>query len=94
MEFGRATARALAERTGQQLGLIVDTSRNGTGTRVWCNPDGQRTGQQPTTSAGLGDDVDALLWVKPPGESDGDCGIGAGTVSGQFDPDLALSLGG
>lgn len=94
VEFGRATARELADRTGQRLGLVVDTSRNGTGTRVWCNPAGQRTGQPPTSSPGLGDDVDALLWVKPPGESDGDCGIGAGTVSGQFDPDLAVSLAG
>ncbi|KQS54124.1 hypothetical protein ASG36_21060 [Geodermatophilus sp. Leaf369] len=90
--FGRETARALARDTGQQLDLVVDTSRNGTGTRDWCNPDGQRVGAPPTTDPGLGDDVLALLWIKPPGESDGDCGIGAGTVSGQFDPDLAVRL--
>lgn len=90
--FGRETARALAEDTGQQLRLVVDTSRNGTGTREWCNPDGQRVGQPPTTDPGLGEDVPALLWVKPPGESDGDCGVGTGTVSGQFDPDLAVRL--
>lgn len=92
VEFGRATAAELAARTGQQLGLVVDTSRNGTGTVEWCNPADQRLGQAPTTDPGLGPDVDALLWIKPPGESDGDCGTGPGTVAGQFDPALALAL--
>lgn len=94
LDFGRATARVVAGRTGQQLGLVVDTSRNGTGTAQWCNADGQRVGQAPTTDPGLGPDVDALLWIKPPGESDGACGTGAGTVAGQFDPDLAAALTG
>ena len=94
LEFGRATAAELAARTGQQLGLVVDTSRNGAGTTAWCNPADQRLGQAPSTDPGLGPDVDALLWIKPPGESDGDCGTGPGTTAGQFDPALALALGG
>ncbi|SDP39537.1 endoglucanase [Klenkia soli] len=92
VEFGRAAAADLAGRTGQQLGLVVDTSRNGVGTTDWCNPADQRLGQAPTTDPGLGPDVDALLWIKPPGESDGDCGTGPGTVAGQFDPGLAAAL--
>jgi endoglucanase len=73
---------------------VVDTSRNGTGTTQWCNAADQRVGEHPTTDPDLGDDVDALLWIKPPGESDGDCGTGSGTVAGQFDPDLAAALAG
>ncbi|MFC7573319.1 glycoside hydrolase family 6 protein [Klenkia terrae] len=94
LAFGRATAEVVAGRTGQQLGLVVDTSRNGTGTTQWCNAADQRVGDHPTTDPDLGDDVDALLWIKPPGESDGDCGTGSGTVAGQFDPDLAAALAG
>ena len=94
LAFGRATAEVVAGRTGQQLGLVVDTSRNGTGTTQWCNAADQRVGEHPTTDPDLGDDVDALLWIKPPGESDGDCGTGSGTVAGQFDPDLAAALAG
>ncbi|SSC25022.1 1, 4-beta cellobiohydrolase, partial [Klenkia terrae] len=94
LAFGRATAEVVAGRTGQQLGLVVDTSRNGTGTTQWCNAADQRVGEHPTTDPDLGDDVDALLWIKPPGESDGDCGTGSGTVAGEFDPDLAAALAG
>ena len=90
--FGRATALVVAGRTGQQLGLVVDASRNGAGTTAWCNADGQRVGASPTTDPDLGPDVDAVLWIKPPGESDGDCGTGVGTIAGQFDPDLAVAL--
>jgi endoglucanase len=57
---------------------VIDTGRSGAssqaGTRVddWCNPDGQALGEGP----GFVDDgtpLDALLWVKPPAESDGTC---------------------
>lgn len=30
--------------------------------------------------------ADLQLWVKPPGEPDGDCGIGTGTEAGDFSP--------
>jgi endoglucanase len=33
-----------------------------------------------------------LLWIKTPGESDGDCGTGSGTTAGQFVPQLAYNL--
>ena len=69
------------------LNLVVDTSRNGNGSNgEWCDPSGRALGADPTLATG-DDAVDALLWVKPPGEADG-CAAGAG----QFVPDLAYAL--
>lgn len=61
--------------------FVIDTSRNGAGpigarmnngAPYWCNPPGRAVGRRPTV---LTDDrqVDAYLWIKPPGESDGVC---------------------
>jgi endoglucanase len=61
--------------------FVVDTSRNGNGSNgEWCNPSGRALGERPTTSTG-DSLVDAYLWVKAPGESDGQCngGPSAGT---------------
>jgi endoglucanase len=33
-----------------------------------------------------------LLWVKVPGDSDGNCGIAPDTPAGQFSPALAVRL--
>lgn len=73
--------------------FVVDTSRNGrgalTGALSWCNPPGRGLGERPTTRPGLAG-VDALLWVKTIGASDGNCRPGepvAGTYS------LAYALG-
>ena len=59
--------------------FVIDTSRNGQGVYVnpndpeaWCNPPGRGLGARPTTSTNK-DLVDAYLWVKTPGESDGSC---------------------
>ena len=58
---------------------VIDTSRNGAGPAegemYWCNPSGRALGSRPTTATGNGN-VDAFLWVKRPGESDGSCGTG------------------
>ncbi|HEX8390706.1 MAG TPA: glycoside hydrolase family 6 protein [Candidatus Saccharimonadales bacterium] len=54
---------------------VVDTSRNGNGPAAdlqWCNPPGRALGNPPTTETGQ-PLVDAYLWVKVPGESDGNC---------------------
>src|SRR4029078_10469243 len=52
----------------------IATSRNGAGPAnaemYWCNPSGRALGAAPTTDTGNGN-VDAFLWVKRPGESDG-----------------------
>lgn len=69
------------------LHLVIDTSRNGAGPgNTWCDPGGRALGLDPTANTGYSY-VDAFLWVKPPGESDG-CADAAGT----FDPALAYAL--
>jgi len=65
--------------------FVIDTSRNAKGVYIppanatqqekdeaWCNPPGRGLGVKPTTSTNQ-KLVDAYLWVKTPGESDGDC---------------------
>ena len=75
--------------------FVVDTSRNGNGPLgggAWCNPPGRALGEQPTTRTDR-PGVDAYLWVKIPGESDGDCGRGE-PGPGQFWLAYALGLAG
>jgi endoglucanase len=70
--------------------FIIDTSRNGNGWNgEWCNPTGRHIGTNPTLETGniL---IDALLWVKPPGESDGTCN--GGPSAGTWWADYALGL--
>ncbi|MGH8891413.1 MAG: glycoside hydrolase family 6 protein [Acidothermaceae bacterium] len=43
----------------------------------WCNPPGAGLGLLPTTHTGV-PLVDAYLWVKTPGQSDGQCNIAGG----------------
>lgn len=76
---------AYGEKLSRLVGgkhFIIDTSRNGlpTSSKEWCNPRGRALGVSPTTNTGH-PLVDAFLWVKAPGESDGTCGGGpqAGT---------------
>jgi endoglucanase len=70
--------------------FVVDTSRNGNGRGDdWCNPAGRALGQATTTQTGR-PLVDAFLWVKIPGESDGTCN--GGPAAGQFWPEYALAL--
>jgi endoglucanase len=72
--------------------FVVDTSRNGNGATKdsqWCNPAGRAIGPAPTTNPG-DPVVDAFLWVKPPGESDGTCN--GGPRAGEWWPEYALGL--
>ena len=69
--------------------FLIDTSRNGLGTTEWCNPRGQALGVTPTTNTGH-PLVDAFLWIKQPGESDGTCG--GGPRAGNWWTDIALEL--
>lgn len=41
--------------------------------QIWCNAPGRGLGPRPTTRTGH-PLVDAFLWIKVPGESDGECG--------------------
>jgi endoglucanase len=87
----RAYGRAISRRLGG-VPFVIDTSRNGAGPAAdgqWCNPPGRALGEAPT--ARTGDPVvDALLWVKRPGESDGLCN--GGPPAGTWWPDGALAL--
>ena len=87
-----------AATTGELSGLVdgkhfvIDTSRSGAGPSTpyeWCNPMGRSVGASPTTNTGH-PLVDAYLWVKPPGESDGECNGGPG--AGRWWPEYALGL--
>jgi endoglucanase len=77
--------------------FVLDTSRNGLGPWVppagvysdpqdWCNPPGRGLGIRPTTRTGDAL-VDAFLWVKRPGESDGQCTRG---TPGPADPEYGI----
>lgn len=76
--------------------FVIDTSRNGKGPygagnpdERWCNPPGRSLGETPTTKT-ADPLVDAYLWVKRPGESDGECK--GGPKAGQWWGDYALKL--
>ena len=59
------------------------------GAAQWCNPPGHQLGSAPQVLDRRGD---MGLWIKVPGESDGNCGVGAGTQPGQFSPAIAKEL--
>ncbi len=89
-----AYGRRIAPTIGWKR-FVIDTSRNGVGptngTEAWCNPPQRELGQAPT--AATGDRiVDAFLWIKRPGESDGTCrgGPAAGEWWRQYAVDLAV----
>ncbi|TDC75655.1 glycoside hydrolase family 6 protein [Streptomyces hainanensis] len=95
------------------IGLLIDTSRNGWGgparpagpgprTSVdafvdggrldrrsrpdnWCNQAGAGLGERPAAAPAPG--VDAYVWAKPPGESDGYAGPSTNPVERMCDPD-------
>jgi endoglucanase len=71
--------REYGDKLAAMLGgkhYVVDVSRNGNGWKgTWCNPTGAALGQPPHASAGT-TALDALLWVKHPGDSDGTCNGG------------------
>ncbi|MEV4349461.1 glycoside hydrolase family 6 protein [Actinoplanes sp. NPDC049596] len=86
--FGRSVLSALAGRGVNGKRQVIDTSRNGGAAGDWCGDDNtdRRIGRYPTLDTGDAN-IDAFLWVKPPGEADG-CRYAAGS----FQPDLAASL--
>ncbi|MFC6344351.1 glycoside hydrolase family 6 protein, partial [Nocardioides hankookensis] len=70
--------------------FIIDSGRNGFGaTKDWCNPPGRAFGTDPGAVTD-GGNLDAYVWVKPPGESDGECN--GGPVAGQFWPERTMEL--
>ncbi|KFA62585.1 hypothetical protein S40285_05821 [Stachybotrys chlorohalonatus IBT 40285] len=83
--------RALApylEELGLPTRFIVDQSRvHLPGARAewgeWCNVAPAGLGQPQETDSG-NPYIDALTWVKPPGESDGRCGLEGAPAAGQW----------
>ncbi|MER5261309.1 glycoside hydrolase family 6 protein [Actinosynnema sp. NPDC002837] len=74
---------------GYAKAFVVDTSRNGNGSNgEWCNPGGRKLGVTAQTGGG----AEMLLWVKVPGDSDGNCGTAPNTPAGTFDPEIAYRL--
>lgn len=75
---------------------VVDTSRNGKSTYldasgyVWCNPPVRGLGANPGTRDDSHARLDAFLWIKAPGESDGACN--GGPAAGQWWPERAREL--
>lgn len=90
---------------------MIDTSRNGQGPwdasgyglsdpQEWCNPLLRGLGRLPTADTGNAL-IDAYLWIKTPGESDGECNRGAAIdpvrgyenpAAGAWFPEMALEL--
>lgn len=77
--------------------FVVDTSRNGNGPWTnpagpegddWCNPPGRLLGYEPSVQPLAR--CDGYLWVKPAGESDGNCK--GGPNAGEWFPQYALEL--
>ncbi|MFE1337467.1 glycoside hydrolase family 6 protein [Streptomyces sp. NPDC058733] len=78
--------------------FVIDTSRNGLGAwtpppgkytgdpEAWCNAPGRGLGPRPTADTGV-PLVDAYLWLKIPGESDGSCTRNTG---GTIDPEYGI----
>ncbi|WP_432191303.1 glycoside hydrolase family 6 protein [Streptomyces sp. bgisy027] len=90
-----AYGRQLSGKVGDKP-FVIDTSRNGNGPYTegdpnerWCNPPGRALGETPTTKTS-DPLVDAYIWVKRPGESDGECK--GGPKAGQWWAEYALNL--
>ena len=85
--------RAYAETLSSLLGgvhFVIDSGRNGRGSiEEWCNPEGRAFGRDPEV-VDDGSALDAYLWVKPPGESDGECQ--GGPAAGEFWVDQTLEM--
>ncbi len=79
--------------------FVIDTSRNGQGpwtpttsypdAMSWCNPPDRGLGYRPTANTGVAL-VDAYLWIKLPGESDGECTRGLGPAGTTVDPEWGI----
>jgi endoglucanase len=90
-----AYGKQLSAKVGNKP-FVIDTSRNGNGPYTegaenerWCNPPGRALGETPTTET-ADPLVDAYLWIKRPGESDGECK--GGPKAGEWWSEYALKL--
>jgi endoglucanase len=88
-------SQQLEHALGGRVGAVIDTSRNGNGPYTgpdapqWCNPPGRALGPAPRLNPGPAG-IDAYLWIKDPGASDGPCN--GGPAAGQYWPQYAVDL--
>jgi len=84
-DYGHDVSAAIGRKP-----FVIDTSRNGLGSNgEWCNPSGRALGHRPSART-HDSSVDAYLWIKRPGESDGTCN--GGPPAGQWWTDYAVGL--
>ena len=97
---GTEECLAYGHKVSELLGgkhFVIDTSRNGAGPyeqakteeEKWCNPPGRKIGLPPTTDT-KDPLADGFLWLKRPGESDGECH--GGPKAGVFWLEQALEM--
>lgn len=92
IEFVRQLREELEKVNLRVDGWVYDTSRNGTGISKggeWCNPPKKMLGKTAQINI---NGADACLWVKLPGESDGECGAYPHLKAGEFSPEIAYNL--
>lgn len=91
-------SQKLVTQLGSNKGVVIDTGQNGNGSPPnntnsqesrWCNPRGRAIGENPTTNTSQ-NNIDAFLWIKTIGESDGACF--GNPPAGVFMPEKALEL--
>jgi endoglucanase len=70
---GPNNMQAFAQAPFNQPASVIGTLASGN----WCNPPGSGLGTRPTVSTGV-PLLDAYLWVKTPGQSDGGCDAAGG----------------
>jgi endoglucanase len=90
IKYGKDLIAAL----GIDTHFIIDSSRNGNGPAPpgeedWCNPEGRALGRPPTANTGE-PVLDAYVWIKRPGESDGTCK--GGPPAGQWFLERAVEM--
>lgn len=97
-EMSDSCARFNRVVTEKNYRCIIDTSRNyfSPPNGEWCNAKTSGMGTLPTTQTNL-TLIDYFVWVKPPGESDGECtgrtsDAMVGPAAGQFFSDHFVNL--
>merc|ERR1711920_335766 len=75
LNYAQELTKAAAGSLSWGAAAIIDTSRNGVADmrmdcKNWCNPRNAGAGVASTSETGH-DGIDAFLWLKTPGESDG-----------------------
>jgi endoglucanase len=88
--YGEDIANRLSGLGDGEKRFVIDTSRNGNGANgEWCNPVGRKIGLTPILKS-MSQHSDGLLWIKAPGESDGNCS--GGPNAGEFWVEYARGL--